>query len=156
MVTERVQDIEQWPVTDDIEHSVDGEEVRVDPMDRTSVALPTNDDPRAFHQGLVMKADRAAGSHDDDVTAAAIALLQGAPVFKGHDVSKRASGPAVWNLSELRRNHRNILVSRESEVDEPLPIDAMRHLLEKLASEAVVLDQVVVRRNDCCDFALDG
>src|SRR5271166_3469938 len=43
---------------------------------------------------------------------------------------------------------------RITEVDEPLAVDPLSHLLQELDPAAVVLDQIVVRREDGGDLAL--
>ena len=44
----------------------------------------------------------------------------------------------------------------EAEFDEPLPVKGLGHLLQYLDAPEIVLNQVVVGREDGGDFALDG
>ena len=44
----------------------------------------------------------------------------------------------------------------KAEVDEPLAIDRLSHLLQDLDASRVVLDQVVVSGEDISDLALGG
>ena len=45
---------------------------------------------------------------------------------------------------------------REAEVDEPLPVNGLGHLLQDGDAPRVVFDQVVVGGQDGGDFALGG
>ena len=51
---------------------------------------------------------------------------------------------------------RIVLVAGEAELDEPLAVEVLRHLLQNLDPPQVVLDQVVVGREDRGDFPLRG
>ena len=55
---------------------------------------------------------------------------------------------------KLRIHQRDVLVSRIPEVDEPLAVDALGHLLQELDPAVVVLDEVVVGGEDGGDLAL--
>ena len=56
--------------------------------------------------------------------------------------------PALWNRPELRLDQWHLLVPRIAEVDKPLAVDPLGHLLKNLNPAIVVVDQVVVRRED--------
>jgi len=47
-------------------------------------------------------------------------------------------------------------VAGEAKLDEPLAVEVLRHLFQNLDPPQVVLDQVVVGREDGGDFALRG
>ena len=47
-----------------------------------------------------------------------------------------------------------MLVAGEAELDEPLAVEVLRHLLQNLDPPQVVLDQVVVGRENRRDFQL--
>ena len=63
--------------------------------------------------------------------------------------------PPLRNRAQRRIDELDVLVAGEAEVDEPLAVDRLRHLLQDLDAPGVVLDQVVVGREDVGDPALD-
>lgn len=54
----------------------------------------------------------------------------------------------MWYLAEVRFLEASLIVSREAEVDEPLLVEAPGHLLQDRDAPRVVLDQIVIRRQD--------
>ena len=62
--------------------------------------------------------------------------------------------PPLRNLAQRRVDQLDLLVAGEAEVDEPLPVKRLRHLLQNLDAPRVVLNQVVVGGEDGGDLAL--
>jgi len=64
------------------------------------------------------------------------------------DGFKRFSRKAFRDRPQLRLDHPDVLVAGEAKVDEPLPVDHLRHVFENLDAPGVVFDQIVVGGKD--------
>lgn len=64
--------------------------------------------------------------------------------------------PALGDGAEGGVGHGTVFVAGEAEVDEPLAVEGLRHILQDADAAQVVLDQVVVGREDAGDLALGG
>ena len=64
--------------------------------------------------------------------------------------------PPLRNPAEGGIDEAGVLVAGEAELDEPLAVEVLRHLLQNLDPPQVVLDQVVVGRENRRDFPLRG
>ena len=62
--------------------------------------------------------------------------------------------PPLRYLPQRRVHHLDLLVAGEAELDEPLPVEGLGHLLQYLDAPEIVLDQVVVGGEDGGDFLL--
>ena len=60
----------------------------------------------------------------------------------------------IRNQPHLRLDHLDLLVAGEPEVDEPLPVEHLRHLLQNLDAPGVVLNQVVIGGENVSDSLL--
>lgn len=72
------------------------------------------------------------------------------------DIFKHLDLPTLGNGADWRRNKFHFFVAREAEVDEPLAVAGAGHLLQDPDAPLVVLDPLVIGRQDARDSALDG
>ena len=62
--------------------------------------------------------------------------------------------PTPWNLAQRGVDEFDFFMAGEAEVDEPFPVNRLGHFLQDGNSPGVVLNQVVIGREDAGDFAL--
>ena len=63
--------------------------------------------------------------------------------------------PSLRNPAEGGIGKAGVLVAGEAELDKPLAVEVLCHLLQNLDPPKVVLDQVIVGREYRSDFPLD-
>ena len=76
-------------------------------------------------------------------TTPSIAGPQSLAVRKLKDFTQPTALPTLWNWAEVRFDQLDLLIPREPEVHEPLPIHQPSHLLQDFNPTPVVFDQIL-------------
>src|SRR5258708_7119220 len=79
-----------------------------------------------------------------------------AATYEATDISQLHHLPPLRYQPQCRLNHPILFMPRKTEMHEPLAVKRLRHLLQNGDAARVVLDQIIVGREDGGDFTLDG
>lgn len=129
---------------------------RADPVARHELsAFARHDDCLAVEQVPIALLDLTGPVEEDEFTFRVGILSIGTTGLDLRQLPEGPHRPPLGHSAHGRIDEPDALETREPELDEPLAVEVPRHLLQNLDPAQAVLDQVVVRREDTGDLALD-
>jgi hypothetical protein len=121
----------------------------------TERAASSRNDARTLNLCFRMRADDSCRRVDRNRTCLSLLKRQVKSALEDKRILKLTGVPPLRNPPDFGVDERHVLVAGEAEVDEPLLVQRPRHLLQDRDPPRVVLDQVVIGREDRGDPLLN-